>query len=160
MELFVIRHAVAVPRGPGLEDAARPLTRRGRTRFERAVRGLDRLGVRFDRLYHSPWLRAVETADALDRLVDGEKVPTARLAQTPEKGLLDELEGDRVGLVGHEPWLGELVALLLLGKRDAGAKLALKKGGVAWLTGDPRPGGASLHACLTPKILRKLARKK
>ncbi len=58
MELFVIRHAIAVPGSMLLADADRPLSPKGRARFAPAVMGLQRLKVRFDRLYHSPWLRA------------------------------------------------------------------------------------------------------
>jgi len=160
MELFVIRHAIAVPRSPDLDDAARPLTPRGRARWERSVTGLERLGVRFDRLLHSPWRRAVETAEIARPLVDGACVASARLAMPPTQALLDELVGARVALVGHEPWLGELLALLIVGTIDAGARLELRKGGVAWLAGDPRPGAARVHAILPPKVLRAVARKR
>ena len=65
MELFLIRHAIAVPGSMLLADADRPLTPKGRKRFSQAVLGLQHLKVRFDRLYHSPWRRAVETAELL-----------------------------------------------------------------------------------------------
>jgi len=67
MELFVIRHGIAVPGSMLLADADRPLTPQGRKRFSQVVMGLQRLGLRCDRLYHSPWLRAVETAELLGR---------------------------------------------------------------------------------------------
>jgi phosphohistidine phosphatase len=159
MDLFVIRHAAAVPRSPDLDDAARPLTPRGRRRFAKAVRGLGRLRVDFDRLYHSPWLRAVETADALHPLVRGESVVLPALTGSPQAAFFDELDGDVVGVVGHEPWLGELIALALVGRSEEGARFALKKGGVAWLTGEPRPGAMSLRALLPPRALRALARR-
>ncbi|MEE8408192.1 MAG: histidine phosphatase family protein, partial [Myxococcota bacterium] len=62
MDLYLIRHAIAEERRPGLEDPERQLTDEGKLRFERAVAGLQKLGVRFDRLYHSPWIRAAQTA--------------------------------------------------------------------------------------------------
>ncbi len=83
MQLFLIRHAPAVARSPRIPDATRPLTREGRKQWKRAVRGLERLGLMFDRLYHSPWLRAVETADALAHLAVGETVVTSELARRP-----------------------------------------------------------------------------
>jgi phosphohistidine phosphatase len=160
VEIFVIRHAIAVPRSPDLDDAARPLTPRGRARWEKAVAGLERLGVRFDLLVHSPWRRAVETARVARRLVDGETVASALLATSPTERLLDEIVGERVALVGHEPWLGELLSLLIVGTTRAGPRLELRKGGVAWLSGDPRPGAASVRAILPPQVLRALARKR
>lgn len=157
MQLFVIRHAAAVARSPSLPDASRPLTPKGRTRWKRAVRGLESQEITFDRIYHSPWLRAVETANALARLAR-ETVVTGELVRRPTQALLDHLEGDRVALVGHQPWLGELVGLLLFGDPGAGARLMLKKGAVVWLEGEPRASGMRLLASLTPGVLRTLGR--
>ena len=156
MELFVIRHAIAVPASMLLADADRPLTPKGRKRFSRAVRGLQRLNVRFDRLYHSPWLRAVETADLLAPVLDGTVVSNPALARPPSQDVLDGLDGERVALVGHEPWTGELVAWLTTGTLPDGSAFALKRGGVAWLDGQPQPGRMVLQAFLPPKVLRKL----
>lgn len=156
MELFLIRHAVAVPRSSEADDATRPLTRRGRKRWARAVLGLKRLGITFERLYHSPWLRAVETADLLMPLVDGESIVDLRLIQTPEPALIQELSGQRVVIVGHQPWLGELLTCLVAGSSVRGEQFVLGKGSVAWLQGELRSGGMSLKALLPAKVLRAI----
>lgn len=156
MELFIIRHATAEERREGKDDAARKLTKAGREKWRHAVGGLDALGVRFDRLYHSPWTRAVETADEAEALIDGDRVMTERLAAEPGPELLAELTGDCVAVVGHEPWLGQLVAWLITSKTDAAERFLMKKGGVAWLEGEPRPGKMTLKALLPPKVLRGL----
>ena len=167
MQIFLIRHAIAAthPDGPPPEllpahidpaDAARPLTPRGARRFEDAVRGLSRLGIRFDRLYHSPLLRTVETAELLEDILEGESVVTPHLAAPPGEALLASLEGDRVALVGHQPWLGELFGLLVMGTREAGAGVVWKKGGVAWLDGTPTPAGAQVRGFWSPRVLRTL----
>jgi phosphohistidine phosphatase len=160
MELFLIRHAHAIDSAPEGDDAARPLSGKGRRRFEQSVDGLAHLGVRFDLVLHSPWLRAVETADLLEPLLEGEMRVTPRLSQAPARALLDEFDthdGARVAAVGHEPWLSELLAWLVLEDLDASQRFRFEKGGVAWLNGSPTPGGMSLHALLTPKVLRSLA---
>ena len=156
MELFVIRHAIAVPGSMRLADADRPLSPKGRARFSQAVLGLQCLKVRFDRLYHSPWLRAVETAELLAPVLDGKAVDSAALARAPSQDLLDALVGERVALVGHEPWMGELVAWLTTGAPPHGSVFAFKRGGVAWLEGQPQPGRMVLRAFLPPKVLREL----
>ena len=156
MELFVIRHAIAVPGSMLLADADRPLTPQGRQRFSQAVIGLQRLGLRCDRLYHSPWLRAVETAELLGPVLDGEMVRSPALACPPSQDLLDALVGERVALVGHQPWLGELLDWLLTGDQADGSGFAFKRGGVAWLEGRPQPGRMVLRAFLPPKALRGL----
>jgi phosphohistidine phosphatase len=155
MELFVIRHAIAVPGSMLLADADRPLSPKGRARFAQAVMGLQRLKIRFDRLYHSPWLRAMETAELLAPVLEGKAVCSPALARAPSQVLLDVLVGERVALVGHEPWMGELVAWLTTGAPD-GSVFAFKRGGIAWLEGQPQPGRMVLQAFLPPKVLRAL----
>jgi len=151
MEIFVIRHGIAEPHGAREDDDARRLTERGRRRLARVVRGLRRLGVRLDRLYHSPRTRAVESADLAMCLVDGESVVEPRLAEPPSQELLAALSGERIGVVGHEPYLTELIGLLT----GTGASVFdLPKGGVARLDGDP--GQMCLRALLPPSVLRKI----
>jgi phosphohistidine phosphatase len=159
MQLFLIRHAAAAPRSRAGSDAQRPLTLQGRRRWELAVRGLQSLGVRFDTVLHSPWLRAVETAALLAPLVDGELAASAELAHAPTPELFAKLDAERVALVGHQPWLGELAGLLLFGEPRAGGRLVLKKGSVAWLEGDSRAGGMSLVALMPPRWLRRAGRR-
>lgn len=158
MEIFVVRHAIAVPGRPDLPDAARPLTREGRRRFQRAVRGMERLGIRFDRLYHSPWLRAVETAEILARLVrdDGETAVEPALSRPPDSRLLTALQGDEIAVVGHEPWLSALVSMLLLGTAKPADRFDFRKGGLAWLEGDLKPRGMRMRAFLPPRALRRI----
>jgi phosphohistidine phosphatase len=72
--------------------------------------------------------------------------------------LLEQLEGERVALVGHQPWLGELVSMLLFENRRDGARLTLGKGSVVWLEGEPRAGGMTLRALVPPRVLRTLGR--
>lgn len=155
MDLFIIRHAIAEPRGTERPDEARVLTPDGRKRFQREVEGLRKLGIGFDRIYHSPWLRAAETAELLIPLLKGETRVTPTLAADPGPGLLDELEGDRVAVVGHEPWMSELLTWLAFDQPDLADNVTFKKGGVAWLTGEPRPGAMTLTGFLAPRVLRK-----
>jgi phosphohistidine phosphatase len=156
MELFVIRHAIAVPGSMLLADVERPLTPQGRERFAQAVLGLQRLKIRFDRLYHSPWRRAAETAELLAPVLAGKAIDSPALARAPSQELLETLVGERVALVGHEPWMGELVAWLTTGALSDGSAFAFKRGGVAWLEGPPQPGQMVLQAFLPPKVLRTL----
>jgi phosphohistidine phosphatase len=150
MDLFLIRHAIAEERRVGLPDAERALTDKGRERFEAVVQSLDRAGFRFDRVYHSPWLRAVQTAELLTPITDGPMVPTEGLAQSPQSGFFASLEGERVACVGHEPWMSDTVALLTVGTPD-GTWLRFKKGGIAWLRGSPIPATMELRAFLPPR---------
>jgi phosphohistidine phosphatase len=167
VDLYLIRHAIAVDRedwGVDRPDADRPLTPEGIVRFDAAVAGLDRLGVRFDRVLHSPWRRAAETAARLRPLVDGHSAASALLCTPADavtaRAVLAECGGARrVACVGHEPYLSELLHCLL--PHGAGAPpmaLRWKKGGVAWLDAEtPAPGAFSLRAFLPPSVLRTCA---
>lgn len=156
MRILIVRHAEALAE-PSLADDARPLSDAGRAGFERAVRGLGRLGVELDLLLHSPLLRAVQTADLLEPLLRGQRQAVAELTEEPSPRLLAHLHGASAALVGHEPWLSALATWLLTGRRELGPALALQKGGVLWLEGEPRPGGAALLAALPQAVLEHLA---
>jgi phosphohistidine phosphatase len=158
MHLYIIRHAPAVPGSETLLDAARPLTDEGAERWQRAARGLDKLELRFEHLYHSPWLRAVQTASALHGLVDGETHVTELLACAPSPKLLSALKGEHVAVVGHEPWLSELTAWLVTGNPEHARGFSFKKGSVAVLEGTLKPGQMALASLLPPKVLRQAAK--
>jgi phosphohistidine phosphatase len=163
MEILLVRHAIAVERSEDLPDADRPLTDKGHRRFARAVDGLDHLDLHLDGIIHSPWLRAVQTARLLADITDGDIHASGSLAGPPGEALLAELAGvrkeGRIALVGHEPWLSQLMALLLISNASLGESMPLKKGGVAWLSGVARPGGMTLIAMFPPRALRRLARR-
>jgi len=164
MNLWIIRHALAEEASPSGEDARRALTQDGRDRFARGVRGLARIGARFDLVLHSPLLRAQETADLLDPVCDGETSVTAALARPPDDELLAEIAGEAVALVGHEPWLSQTAAWLIFGWKvyegdPTTTLIELKKGAAAHLVGEARPGGMRLSALYPPAALRALGRR-
>ena len=164
MDVFVIRHAIAVEREPGQDDAARELTSDGVRKFKRAVQGLRELDWRFDRILTSPWQRALSTAELLAPLTEGPTISTELLCDRPRPelfALIAETSGAQeakhaTAIVGHEPWLSELVAWLAFGDPRHGEALELKKGGVVWLEGTAVPGGMKIRAVLPPKVLREL----
>ncbi len=119
MQLFVIRHAIAEDQMPGEDDADRELTSEGAKRMKRAVRGMRDLDWRFDRVLTSPWTRATQTTKLLAPLYDTTPILTDLLTHTPRAELLamisEHTGGDSTAVVGHEPWLGELIAWLAFG---------------------------------------------
>lgn len=159
MELFLVRHAHALPVGSGgaHTDAERPLSDQGRARFSSAVRTLEALGVRFARVEHSPLLRAVQTAELLAPLAEGPMVENRGLTEEPDKRFLADLGTDRTALVGHEPYLSQLLALLAFGEQRASSGLRFAKGGVAHLQGEPVRGGMQLRALWPAKTLSLLS---
>ncbi len=159
MDLFVVRHAIAEVRIADRDDPDRALTRDGKRTFKKVVRGLRALGWRFEHVLTSPWTRAAQTADLLRGRTT---VPTDLLCQSPRAELfamIAEAGGHAVkknratAVVGHAPWLGELVGLLAFGDGRTGEAIAFKKGGVVWLEGTAAPGGMTVRAVLPPPVL-------
>lgn len=158
MQLLVIRHAVAEAPGPGTDDTARELTDAGKAKLRQAVRGLRALDVRFERILTSPWKRAMQTAKQLAVIAAAPPVATDLLTQPPRAELLALIaeRSEPTAVVGHEPWLGELVAWLAFGDTKHGDALVIKKCGVLWLEGTAVPGGMQVRAVIPPKLLRAL----
>ncbi len=156
----MIRHGQAASTAPGGSDAERPLTDAGRRALAGVGRGLCALRVGWERLLVSPLPRARETAGILAAEVGGPEPETlAALAPggDPQR-ILAELagSGERVALVGHQPTLGELVALAVAGVGSSG--VALGTGAVARLefSGAPRPGAGRLRWLLAAEQLARL----
>jgi phosphohistidine phosphatase len=160
VQLLIVRHAIAVEPAPGLADEERPLTEEGEKRFREAARGLAAVLDPPDVLLTSPWLRALQTAEiAASAWGKVTPKPTTALAGGRFEDLAKVLHGYRgkklVAVVGHEPWLSELLARLLASS-DA-SRFAFKKGGAALvdLPGELGEGG-SLVWSLPPRMLRAL----
>lgn len=166
MDLYVVRHAVAHKRDENRwpDDAKRPLTPEGEERFWRAASGILRFVPEVGLVLSSPFVRAWRTAEILEQAGWPAPVRCEELEPDyPPHKLLNVLaryEGlESVAIVGHRPELHELVSYLLTGDtigEDCGARVQIKKGGVARLSfdGAPEPGAGSLEWALTPKALR------
>jgi phosphohistidine phosphatase len=155
MQLFVIRHGIAEDAGPDQVDADRALTKDGKKKLKQVVRGMRAVGWKLDRVVSSPWRRAMQTAAVVSK---HEPIVTDLLTTSPRSDLLYVLNrpGEAVGVVGHEPWLSELVAWLVLGDSRHGDIFELKKSSVALLDGEVVPGGMTLHGLLPPRVLRSV----
>ena len=152
MQLLIIRHAIAVPRGtPGIPDEDRPLTPEGEEKFREAAEGLAKLVDRPDALLTSPWLRARQTAAiaaaAWGRIEPEETAALAGGSFEEQAAVLDEYPGDAtVAVVGHEPYVSELLARLLGTRHDD--RLEFKKGGAALVDVPGRLAGGGSLVCL------------
>ena len=147
MRIYLVRHSEAVDRVPPMPDAARYLSARGRVSFrEMALRFRD-AGGHPTRIFTSPLLRAVQTAEILSETLryNGDILPDPRLSPgfDVEKlaSVLDDCRSEReVAFVGHEPDLGDILTLLL----SLSQGYAMRKGDIAALDlpvagGPPRP---------------------
>lgn len=140
--LFLIRHADAAE---GRDDAVRPLSHKGEETVRRVAFALRASGeFKADRIWHSPLLRARQTARLLAEGValDLASLEAVRgmlpsddprwLAAAVDKGR------KRLALVGHEPHLGLLAGLLVFGEAIPEA-FKLRKGAVLCLDREDAP---------------------
>jgi phosphohistidine phosphatase len=159
--LYLVRHAVAEERGPSWpDDTLRPLTERGQRRFARAAAGFVRLEGVPDSILTSPLVRARQTAELLSSAADDASIDTqpALSPGEPPAALLAKvraLRADRIALVGHEPDLGQLAAVLL----GASRPLPFKKGGICRIDVEWQgKAKGTLVWFLPPAALRRLGR--
>jgi phosphohistidine phosphatase SixA len=155
-ELILLRHAEAQPAQPGGDDLARRLSGRGEQEARAAGRWLAEHKLHPDRVLCSPSERTLHTANlALAAL---KKAPEPVLAQeiydaTPGEllALLDQHgDANTVLLVGHNPGIERLVALLAEGRSDEFR--GMPPAGLAVLHLDQllEPGHARLDAFWSP----------
>jgi phosphohistidine phosphatase len=136
--LYLVRHGIAVDhadaKGP---DGSRPLTGKGRKRFERAARAFAKHAGTIDLILTSPLVRAVQTAEILAAADDQGEVAVLEELD-PSFGVASLLEalakragGARsVALVGHEPQLSLALAALAHLPASQAAQLDFKKGAI------------------------------
>jgi phosphohistidine phosphatase len=128
MDLIIWRHADAED---GTPDSERKLTAKGEKQARRVAAWLaDRLDDDYVVL-SSPARRARDTARALSaRYETTEDLGAAATPQSVLKAAGWPRRAGTVVVVGHQPTLGQTVALVLTGKD---AQWSLKKGGLWWI---------------------------
>jgi phosphohistidine phosphatase len=168
MNLYIIRHAIAVDEGSSEyeEDSQRPLTDKGSKKMRQIAKGLRALGVEFDLILSSPYIRAKETAEILEDVFKTKKDVKFSNNLLPMSGpdlliaeMNEKYDEDSVALVGHEPFLSALIGLLV--SENAGIDITLKKGGVCRLSVDDlhHTRKATMEWLLTPGILVEIGNK-
>jgi phosphohistidine phosphatase SixA len=156
MDLYLIRHADAVPRGaPGYDDDDRPLTDLGRDQARRLGVLFGQRKLRPGAIVTSPLLRATQTTESfLTGLPEdkpevlpyeevGSEMRPKRVAR-----YLEKLGETSVALVGHQPSLGWFLAWLIGSKK---ARVDLEKCGFALVSCEEfEKGGGMLKWIITP----------
>jgi phosphohistidine phosphatase len=166
MEIYLLRHGLAVERGtPGFaSDAQRPLTAKGEKQLKRVGQAMAVLKLDFDVILTSPFLRARETAEIVATALKARKRLKSCVALAADRkpaGLIRSLQGMKpmpksVLLVGHEPFLSELISRLLTG--GPGLAVDFPKAGLCKLNLEKWRATpcARLAWLLTPQQMRKM----
>lgn len=151
-EIILLRHAHADDAMPSQDDMARVLSLRGEAEADAAGAWLKQHAFVPERVLTSPAARARETCEhVLGALGYADLRSDARIYDAMPATLirvLDEhADASSVMLVGHNPGLEKLVALMTEGASDSGR--GMPPAGVAWLTlpegGGIEPGTATVR---------------
>jgi len=163
MQLFIVRHGIAVdredPKCPA--DPDRFLTDEGIEKTRQVAQGVAEVGTTPDLMVTSPYLRALQTAEIFATQLGYAKQKIKKsdflLPGAEPLQLFRELAKDKelsvVFLFGHAPHLDDVVATALGTKHHV---TSLKKAGVAHV--ELRrlvPPSGELIWLATPKLLRK-----
>jgi phosphohistidine phosphatase len=166
--VILMRHGPAETRDPirWPDDHQRPLTREGRKQTCTAARALSKLKLRSTLVISSPAKRARSTAEIVreELQIDSPLALWDELA--PDKGpepVLQRLTrlASRAGtpiLVGHEPQLGELLGLSLLGEAISVTRFAKGGAGLLHFPGAVSPGAAQIEWLATRSQLIRMTR--
>ena len=136
MDVYILRHGKAEDAGPGIVDADRRLTKKGREEAAAAGRWIAEQELRFDLIAASPLLRAQETAALVAEVLDIQNrlVLWNVLAPGGNTDAVCRLISKHPGissilLVGHEPLLSSLISRIITGDENAG--IVMSKGALA-----------------------------
>ena len=163
MQLLIVRHADAGDAEEfaktGQPDSMRPLSSKGRKQIRIAAKALLELVPDVSLIVTSPYVRAVETHDALcavyGKKVDSASTDTLEPERSPDafSKWLHPRDEDVIAAVGHEPHLSTLVTWFMTGADES--RVQLKKGGACLLDFEDQPAKdrATLRWLLTPKQL-------
>jgi phosphohistidine phosphatase len=169
MHIYLLRHGIAAGVGEGgvTRDAERPLTNEGRAKMKLAAKGMRALGLKFDYVFTSPYVRTVQTARIVaeefglgDELVEVASLAAGRVFSHRSGHGADALlevgayDFESALLVGHMPDVSELASVLLSGGRGLG--IEFKKGalGCVEVSALPPRAPGTLRWLLTSKQLQ------
>lgn len=157
MDLILWRHAEAAAAGALTPDMKRRLTLHGEKQARAVARWFQERQPKHLTILVSPAERTQQTAHALAQRFEIEALlsPGAEVSDLISAAGWPEgskQRGDAVLLVGHQPVLGRLAALLLSGQE---ADWTIKKGALWWFTNRTRSGGTEtvLRAVINPDMV-------
>ena len=132
--ILLWRHAEAMPAEDqsSRHDMTRELTKKGQRQAKLMARWLKRHLPKETLLICSPAVRAYQTAEALryNAIINQALNPDTSLQEVLDCLASLELSQKNLLIVGHQPWLGQLVTHLT---GFSGAEIDIKKGAIWWL---------------------------
>lgn len=163
MNIYLLRHGFAAARDSARfpDDSLRPLTVRGQKQVRKIAKAMRRWDLGIDLIMFSPLLRTRQTAEAVAEqleLIDRAEAHEPLAPNGDPRKLLHDLldiksPSSAVLLVGHEPYLTDLLLVLISG--GSRLNVEMKKGGLAKLqvTGTLHFGQCAILKWLLPPFM-------
>lgn len=155
MELILWRHADAEQAAEDQPDEARALTAKGRKQAQKMAEWLNRTLPENCTILASPAVRTLQTVEALGR---NYKVSSALASNAHPEDLLRAVgwpgNQEPVLVVGHQPTLGRIAALLIAGTAQ---DWTIRKANICWIerrAGD-ETGTSYIKALIGPDLVDK-----
>ena len=154
MDLLLWRHAEAED---GFPDLKRELTARGEKQAAQMAEWLKKHAPRNLRILASPAVRCQQTAEALGLPFETDKrlgTDSNAVSLLAAAGWPDGGKASAILIVGHQPTLGQIAALLLSGAED---DWIIKKGAVWWLSNHTRQRETQtvLRSAISPDLTQE-----
>lgn len=116
MRLYLIQHGISLPEE---KDPEKSLSQEGKEQTQKVAEFLKTKSVKVDAIWHSPKLRAIQTAQIISKSIFCPEIrerndlnPLDSVEKFPEE--IQSLNKDLM-IVGHLPFLQKLASLLLSG---------------------------------------------
>lgn len=168
MNLYILRHAIAEERDESTypDDSLRPLTAKGRKKMVKIAEGLKDMGIQIDLILASPYVRAHDTAKIVviafnlkkKQLMLSDHLTSSGFAKDLIAEINKMVPVEHLMLVGHEPYLSDLIAMLVAG--EPSMSVTMKKGGLCRLSIENLVYDkcATLEWLLTPAQLTRMGK--
>ncbi|MCX7762823.1 MAG: phosphohistidine phosphatase SixA [Candidatus Kryptonium sp.] len=119
MIIYLVRHADAEQKKPGMSDFDRSLTELGKEMTRKMATFLKKMNLKVDLIVSSPLVRAVQTAEIIRDVLEvrsdivkiNELIPGSDFQALMK--IIKSFDCDNLLAVGHEPHLGEFLGWLV-----------------------------------------------
>ena len=133
MRLYLIRHGISLPEE---KDPEKSLSQEGKEQTQKIAEFLKTKSVKVDAIWHSPKLRAIQTAQIISKSIFCPEIqerndlnPLDSVEKFPEE--IQSLNKNLM-IVGHLPFLQKLASLLLSGA-ETNQSISYKNSGAVCL---------------------------
>lgn len=125
MKIYFIRHGSATTISESYTEINRPLTEEGQQEAKKLGKYLSKIGVSFDKVWTSPYMRAIQTGQNICSFLnkcDAQTMEFLRPKDCPKKVINEIISSfpnyETLAVVGHQPQIGKILCNMIHAKHD------------------------------------------